>query len=72
VEWQSIETAPDDGNPILCCDATTGEIRVGIRKLFYANSGRYEWFRDDLNVPGQTWSLVPTHWMPLPQPPEPA
>lgn len=67
--WRPIEEAPADGVPILCLDANTREIRVGIRKLFFEKSGRYEWFRDDERVPGQTWSLTPTHWMPLPTPP---
>jgi hypothetical protein len=68
-EWQPIETAPKDGTQILCFDVRTGEIRVAIRKLFFDRSGAYEWFRDDKIVPGHTWSLLPTHWMPLPAPP---
>jgi len=67
--WQPIETAPDDATLILSCDTRTGEIRVGIRKLFFAKSGKYEWFRSDEFCPGHTWSLTPTHWMPLPPPP---
>ena len=67
--WQPIETAPKDGNPILCCNAATGEIRVAVRKLFFDLSRSYEWFRDDEVVPGHTWSLTPTHWMPMPKPP---
>lgn len=69
MNWEPIETAPNDGAEILCCDARTGERRVAIRKLFFEKSGRYEWFRDDEHCPGHTWSLEPTHWMPLPSPP---
>lgn len=67
-DWLPIETAPDDGTEILCCDVTTGEVRMAVRKLFFDRSGGYEWFRDDEIVPGHTWSLTPTHWMPLPRP----
>lgn len=67
--WQPIETAPDDANPVLCLNSHTGEIRVGWRKLFYEKSKAYEWFRSDEYCPGHTWSLIATHWMPLPAPP---
>ena len=69
-KWLSIETAPKNGVPILCCDARTGEIKVGVRKIFFEKSGKYEWFRDDEFVPGHSWSLCPTHWMPLPEGPK--
>lgn len=75
-EWQPIETAPISGEAILCLNADTGEVRVGVRKQFsdvhYERTGRhwYEWFRDDLHCRGHTWSIEPTHWMPLPEPPK--
>lgn len=65
--WLDIKTAPDDGNPVLVKNAETGEVRVGVRKLFFERSGAYEWFRDDEFVPGHTWSIVPTHWMKIPE-----
>lgn len=74
--WHPIETAPKDGTRILCMDADTGEIRVAVRKQFsdehYEKYGRhwYEWFSSDEYCPGHTWSLYPTHWMPLPEPPK--
>lgn len=76
--WQLIETAPKDGTPILCLNADTGEIRVGVRKalsdIHYQKTGRhwYEWFLSDEFCPRHTWSIEPTHWMPLPELPEDA
>jgi len=73
--WQPIETAPDDGTEVLVLDNDTGEVRVGIRKMYsqvkYEQTGKhwYEWFRDDKFAPGHTWSVMATHWMPLPAPP---
>lgn len=64
-EWQPIETAPRDGTPILGYD--NGIIRVCVPKLF---GPRWEWFRDDIIVPNNTWSIEPSHWMPLPEPPK--
>jgi hypothetical protein len=61
-EWQPIETAPKDGTEILAWDGSVRTTAV--------------WW-----VPGKQWSLVspgeyaedsevwPTHWMPLPEPP---
>lgn len=60
--WQPIETAPRDGTDVLFFDPNTEE--GGSVML-----GRYEdgeWFdhsRDSFN-------RTPTHWMPLPPPPE--
>ena len=31
----------------------------------------WEYFRDDVNAPGHSWSMTPTHWMPLPEAPTP-
>lgn len=73
--WQPIGMALNDGVPILCLNADTGEIRVGVRKLLsnqhHENTGRhwYEWFRDEEFCSGHTWSIEPTHWMRLPSPP---
>lgn len=66
-EWQSIDTAPQDGQKILGFD---GEDYLVI-----------EWDKPMGNFPGkwlpsvQWWDgfsdFHPTHWMPLPEPPEP-
>lgn len=80
--WRDISSAPRDGRSILCIDAS-GNIHVCYPKLFprpvnvssdpgVSMAGDvWEYFRDEINAPGHTWSTVPTHWMPLPEPPEP-
>ena len=64
-DWQPIETAPRDGGPLLCTDGEN--THVCYPKLF--RSDHWEYFRDDKVVPGHTWSICPTHWLPLPSPP---
>lgn len=79
--WQDIETAPMDGTPILCVN-NDGFIQICRPKLFprpiHPDGGDmtkprkgdwWEYFRDDLYAPKHTWSMIPTHWMPLPTPP---
>lgn len=80
-DWQPIETAPRDGREILAVD-DGGLIRVARPKLFprplrhdddlsTSKPGDvWEVFSDHDNCPGHTWSMVPTHWMPLPAPPD--
>jgi hypothetical protein len=81
-EWRPIETAPRDGTWIIASDGDA--IRVCYPKAFprpLAESGDdqnfltsragdvWEYFRDDEHAPGHSWSMCPTHWMPLPPPP---
>ena len=77
-EWKPIETAPQDGTPILVCglhllpavvrwiDPTEGDRRQGVptRPLFgwYMSDGK----NDPVHYRG--WMNV-THWQPLPPPP---
>lgn len=84
--WMDIETAPRDGRRILCVDVDCEDVEASIRvcypKLFprpitsveeleVSRPGDvWEYFRDNENAPGHTWSMVPTHWMPLPDPPD--
>lgn len=59
-QWQPIETAPKDGTEILVCNHATLDI------WFYHVASwmdGLEWWNGDARV-------NPTHWMPLPQPPE--
>jgi hypothetical protein len=56
-QWQSIETAPRDGTPILGIDKN---------KIFIVSYLRYEW--QDLSFVPRI--LTPLHWMPLPPPPQ--
>lgn len=84
MNWQPIETAPRDGRRLLMTDGEN--THVCYPKLFprpltelkgsdptkwESRAGdRWEYFRDDEHAPGHTWSLVPTHWMFLPEPPK--
>jgi hypothetical protein len=53
--WQPIETAPGDGSRILICTESGHVLIAG--------------WAVKLNVSGW-WNDNPTHWMPLPEPPE--
>jgi hypothetical protein len=61
-EWQQIETAPRDGTPIILYVPVN---RPGMRVLA-ARAGDYEWWI----LSGSVVLGKPTHWMPLPNPPE--
>jgi hypothetical protein len=77
--WQPMESAPRDGTEILCV-SDSGTIRVCYPKLFprplkdiidvnnieSLPGDTWEYFRDDVNAPGHSWSMVPVAWMPLP------
>jgi hypothetical protein len=60
--WQPIETAPKDGTHILC--AVPGEIKVHVFIIWWNNGGWCNSLTPDF-ITG-----VPTHWMPLPEPPK--
>ena len=71
MNWQPIETAPKDGTNILLCKAP-----------FTALVGRFDddlgWvdFDEDEDALREVWieegtEYEPTHWMPLPSPPDP-
>ena len=66
--WQPIETAPKDGTHILAyCDRMkeVGEV------MWSTSFGRWgaTWVIAGFNQP---WASRPTHWRPLPAPPQPA
>ncbi len=56
--WQPIETAPKDGTRILICDR--GIVEIAEWNDYYAWSLFY----------GESSTTTPTHWQPLPAPPE--
>ena len=80
--WQPIETAPKDGTRILLYDPmTSGLIYAGCWDARFESNWNEE--ADDLEYFGkwtayevQSWNdeeyaaLAPTHWMPLPTPPQ--
>lgn len=82
MEWQPIETAPKDGTVILF--AAEGKVVAG---WFHNDFAPFPWaFVDDVResltgccdneLTGRVYTNgyplgVPTHWMPLPDPPKP-
>lgn len=66
-EWRSIETAPNDATDILCYFPTLVEYCLGMSPGIEVarRIGMKEW---------STWGFStnhqPTHWMPLPSPPD--
>jgi len=81
-KWQPIETAPKDGTEILAYREDCGVllIRYGCLVDFETEQDQKKYSEDDLFQ--RDWfmadfimgwrlecDLVPTHWMPLPEPP---
>jgi len=61
-EWENIDTAPKDGTDVLAFEYPT-------IMVMYFNG--YNWVQSDNQA--SEWSpdrQCPTHWMPLPEPPE--
>lgn len=60
--WQNIETAPLDGTHVIACDDNcSNEMR------YFEGHGWYL----ACNDPSDSWGpgpLMPTHWMPMPEP----
>jgi hypothetical protein len=62
-EWQPIETAPKDGTRLLL---------FGTERVFLTDRafvGRWDAERAGGSWVGPEWRCIPTHWMPLPEPP---
>ncbi len=71
-EWRRIETAPY-GKIVLLWAAIPGEYIGGKQNWRMATGhrpfdGTLDWTWD--GHPVMPWSLRPTHWMPLPEPPQ--
>lgn len=58
MKWQTIETAPKDGTNVLVWDHNESFIA-------WWDKRERTWWRRDAII-----HLYPTHWMPLPNPPE--
>ncbi len=58
-EWRPIETAPRDNTYYLLYNSVLGDFDIG-----YKDSTDDSWYDD------MAYDLKPTHWMPLPSPPE--
>ena len=62
-EWQSIETAPRNGEPILIACDRTGSQRWAVWSEGFWRDGRADCGGHICGIP------APTHWQPLPAPP---
>jgi hypothetical protein len=62
-EWRDIETAPDDGTELLLggMHPDTGFGFIIGTGCFIKATSRLPW--------NWRWAFLPTHWMPLPEPP---
>ena len=81
MEWQPIETAPKDGTKILVCLEDLPRRPLDADQWRSRRTTAY-FLREDpedpgdwvLAVPSWAWvhddDCVPTHWMPLPDPPK--
>ena len=71
--WQPIETAPKDGRGIILIDMGAPVPEAGIGywagDLWSCVDPSPEALADRATIQAITW-LHPTHWMPLPAPPE--
>ena len=71
-EWQPIETAPKDGRQILLSinspytsyDGGTEYKQFFVISRFWNSTNQWT----EINY-GENWEDIPTHWMPLPNPP---
>lgn len=66
-EWQPIETAPKDGTEVLIGRFLDGKLPTKAVASFHPSEG----WRDagDIGWGGMYAHVRPTHWMPLPSPP---
>lgn len=65
--WQPIETAPRDGTFVILC-AFDVILDGGIR---YTSDPYCSWrFKDSNEWAGWPHRFPPTHWLPLPEPPD--
>ena len=62
-EWQPIETAPKDGTTVLA-------VLDGCMTTISMYQAKQEWILEHDGGHDPRWPLKPTHWMPLPEPPE--
>lgn len=73
MEWQPIETAPKDGSDVLLyfpLEGLKGWSRVVICHWRTIGDERGHWVWQDRAVRGYSDAYKPTHWMPLPEPPD--
>ena len=66
-DWQPIETAPKDGTVVFLYWPTMSITRYPAAGMHHGDE--YGW---EMYVDRDYGEIFPTHWMPLPAPPEPA
>lgn len=73
MEWQLIETAPKDGTYFLACIAGF----IPTVSKWYEERHVFDWIDAEVFQNDDAWheyqvssSYRPTHWMPLPEPPQ--
>lgn len=67
-EWQPIETAPKMREVILWADTSTRDFPNWKMASGYYHDGIGAWIWAGEQV--RDWAFPPTHWMPMPTPPE--
>jgi hypothetical protein len=69
--WQPIETAPTDNTSVLVYGFWEGELyaKEDQREIWKAHFDHNKWWVDGGEYYSQS-VISPTHWMPLPKPPE--
>lgn len=71
MKWRPIETAPKDGTLILLSGGELKRAYIGKRGRTETINGYDEfWWAEDYNSTYGCRKVHPTHWMPLPEPPE--
>jgi len=70
-EWQPIETAPKDGRDFLAVDSweDDGEI-INLWLVGYFHKGANRFHYGSADEDHFVVDHTPTHWMPLPEPPQ--
>ncbi len=70
-EWQPIETAPKDGTPVLLfAPDDVPQIVVGYAYKHSSRADVFWIYMDEALANISPGGADPTHWMPLPTPPE--
>lgn len=71
MEWQPIETAPKDGIEILVYVPPSAYRNGYVRSVQWRERDIDYWHvEDNKNGPFPLRGGIPTHWMPLPEPPK--
>jgi hypothetical protein len=67
MEWQPIETAPNDGETVVLGFYRINEDCHFINPVYF--DGHF-WLTFSYHGEGREFYVEPTHWMPIPEPPQ--